>query len=125
MARPASQLLTDREVEIMSILWELGPSTSQQIGDRLTGQPHGSTVRTLLRILASKGHVKVNNRVRPAIFSPAMKQRSVRKKAAAELLKRFFGGSAEELVLHLLDDERLSAEQLKELEQRFLNRTQE
>ena len=125
MARPTSPLLTDREAEIMSVLWELGPSTSQQIGERLSGEPHGSTVRTLLRILAGKGHVKVNNHVRPAVFTPAMKQRSVRKKAAAELLKRFFGGSAEELVLHLLDDERLSAEQLKELEQRFLNRDQE
>jgi BlaI family transcriptional regulator, penicillinase repressor len=125
MARPTSPLLTDREAEIMSVLWELGPSTSQQIGQKLSGKPHGSTVRTLLRILAVKGHVKVDSEVRPAIFTPAMKQRNVRKKAAAELLKRFFGGSAEELVLHLLDDERLSADQLKELEQRFANRHQE
>lgn len=119
MARPKSPLLTDREAEIMALLWELGAATAEEIRERLSGQPHDSTVRTLLRVLATKGHVVAATDSRPTSYRPAVKRESIQKKVTRDVLKRFFGGSAEALVLHLLDDERLSAEQLQDLEAAF------
>src|SRR5436305_499936 len=104
MARPQSSFLTDRESEILSALWELKSGSADEIRLRLSGKPHDSTVRTLLRVLVSKGHVVVDNSTRPATYKPRAKPSSVRKKAAYEIVKRFFGGSAEDLVLHLLQD---------------------
>ena len=122
MPRPQSTLLTDREAEILTALWDLKTATAEEIRQRLSGQPHDSTVRTLLRVLVSKGHVLVDNDSRPAAYKPRVKQNSVRKKAAHDIVKRFFGGSAEDLVLHLLEDKRLSLEQLEELERKHRNR---
>lgn len=119
MARPKNPLLTDREAEIMAVLWELGSATADHIRERLTGKPHDSTVRTLLRVLTTKGHVVAAADSRPTSYQPAVKRTSVQKKVTRDVLKRFFGGSAEALVLHLLDDERLSAEELKDLEAAF------
>jgi predicted transcriptional regulator len=117
--------LTDREAEIKPILWKHGAATAEDIRQQLSGQPHDSTVRTLLRILMAKGYVTASSKARPTLYRPAIKQRSVQKKAAKEFLQRFFGGSAEELVLHLLDDERLSPEQLKHLESTYRRRADE
>jgi len=116
MPRRMTPLLTDREAEILSILWELEPATAEQIRRRLSGAPHDSTVRTLLRVLVSKGHVAVDSDVRPAAYRARAKQGAVQKKALRDIVKRFFGGSAEALVLHLVEDERLSFEQIKMLE---------
>lgn len=116
MNRRKSPLLTDRESEIMSVLWELGSATSEEIRSRVPGNPHDSTTRTLLRVLVNKGHVVANRDSRPTQYRAAVERQCVQKSAMRDLLKRFFGGSAEELVLHLLDDDRLSPEQLKKLE---------
>ena len=116
MPRPKTPLLTGRESEIMSVLWELGSATSHEIRKKLSGSTHDSTVRTLLRVLVAKGHVLTSSHTRPILYRPGVKRRSVQKKVTRDLLKRFFAGSAEDLVLHLLDDERLTPQQLKKLE---------
>lgn len=124
MARSQSSLLTDREAEILAVLWELKAGTAEQIRVRLKGDPHDSTVRTLLRVLITKGHVLVDNEKRPAMYKPRGKQNKARKRAAHEVVKRFFGGSVEDLVLHLLEDKRLTLEQLEELERQYRNRSE-
>jgi hypothetical protein len=54
MARPASKGLTERESQLMEILWENGPLTAESVRGNLPDQPHDSTVRNLLRILTNK-----------------------------------------------------------------------
>jgi predicted transcriptional regulator len=119
MARPKTPLLTEREAEIMAFLWDAGSGTADQIRERLSGDPHDSTVRTLLRVLANKGHVISDGNSRPTVYRPAVKRANMQKRVTRDVLKRFFGGSAEALVLHLLDDERLTADELKDLEAAF------
>lgn len=119
MARPKSPLLTERESEIMAVLWEERTATAEQIRDRLSGKPHDSTVRTLLRVLAAKGHVHVDADTRPTAYRPAVQRVNVQKRVTRDVLKRFFGNSAQALVLQLLDDEQLTAEELKALEMAF------
>ncbi len=115
MARRSSEVLTEREAEIMEILWELGEATSEQIRGRLAGEPHDSSVRTILRVLDTKGYVRLNRRSRPIVYRPRVPKVRVQQKAAKALLQRFFGGSAEALVLRLIEDEKLTPEQLNEL----------
>ncbi len=99
----------------MDVLWEHKSCTSEEIRLQITGKPHDSSVRTLLRILIEKGYVKADRTQRPALYQPAVRQEKVQKSAAGQLIERLFGGSAETLVLRLLEDKQLTVEQLEEL----------
>jgi predicted transcriptional regulator len=114
MARPSSDVLTERESQIMEILWSAGEATAERVRESLAGQPHDSTVRTLLRILKDKGYVRLVGR-QPVTYRPAVSRQKVQRTATRSLLERFFGGSANELVLRLLEDEELSPQQLADL----------
>src|SRR5262245_3785398 len=118
MPRPTSELLTDREAQIMEILWTRGQATADEVRESLADDPHDSTVRTLLRVLKEKGYVKIAGR-QPAVYEPTVPQADVQQSAARNLLNRFFNGSADQLVLRLLEDEQLTAEQLSQLRKQF------
>jgi BlaI family transcriptional regulator, penicillinase repressor len=114
MARPSSQLLTDREAQLMEVLWVQGSATAEAIRDALPDQPHDSTVRTLMRVLKQKGYVRIRGR-QPAVYEPRIDRLHVQSTATRSMLARFFGGSAEALVLRLVEDEQLSPQQLNQL----------
>jgi BlaI family penicillinase repressor len=114
MARTTNVLLTDREAQLMGILWDQGPQTADAVRNALPDAPHDSTVRTLLRILVKKGYVRIRGR-QPAIYEPLVARTRAQSKATQSLLARFFGGSVEELVERLVEDEKLTPEQLEQL----------
>jgi predicted transcriptional regulator len=109
--------LTDRESQLMDVLWTHGPSTAEAVRERLDDGTHDSTVRTLLRVLANKGYVRVRGR-QPAVYEAAVPKTKVQARAAKSLLKRFFAGSVEDLVMRLVEDEQLMPEQLDRLRKR-------
>jgi predicted transcriptional regulator len=115
MPRPAADSLTPREAEIMSCLWRLRAATAEQIRDELSGQPHDSSVRTLLRVLEQKGYVRHRVVGKAFEYLPLIERAPVESKAVLGLLKRYFSGSAHNLVLRLLEDERISPEELDRL----------
>jgi BlaI family transcriptional regulator, penicillinase repressor len=115
MARRRTRLLTEREAEIMRLLWERGSATAEEVRSALNGEPHDSTVRTLLRVLEAKGHIRHTTQGKTYVYRPVMAQDKAQRTALRNLLARFFGGSAESLVLRLLEEEHLSAEDLEEL----------
>ena len=78
-------------------------------------QPHDSTIRTLLRVLESKGYVTHEARGKAYLYRAAIGRQKVQGHALGSLLAQFFGGSAEDLVLRLIEDERITPEQLDEL----------
>lgn len=120
MARPTSSLLTEREAQIMAVLWERGVATADEIRLALPDKPHDSSVRTLLRVLSNKRYVKIQ-RGRTYRYLARVERAQAQERAARSLLDRFFGGSAESLVLRLLEDERLTPEQLDELRKKHLS----
>ena len=122
MARPPTSLLTDREAAIMNVLWEKGRATSDEIREALPDEPHDSSVRTLLRILQRKRFVKIRKQ-KPYLYLPAVERDRVQQDVAKSLLARFFGGSAESLVLRLLENETLTPEQLDDLARKYDSRT--
>lgn len=119
MARPAAEGLTPRETAIMQILWDAGNATVEEVRAALPDRPNASTVRTLLRILVEKQRVKKREDASPHLYSPAVPQSKERRRAVSGLLKRFFGGSPEDLVVHLLEEKSLTPETLAELKRRF------
>lgn len=115
MPRPSSEMLTQRESQIMDVLWNLGSATAEQIRAALADEPHDSTVRTLLRVLEAKGYVAHQSQGKSYIYRPAMPRAKVQLTAVRSFLGRLFGGSPEALVLRLLEDEQISPEQLEEI----------
>jgi BlaI family penicillinase repressor len=121
MARPESDLLTPREAQLMDILWAQGPATAETVRAALRDPLHDSTVRTLLRVLVKKGYARLRGK-QPTLYAAKITQAQVQKKATRNLLARFFAGSAEALMLRLVEDEKLSPEQLDHIRQSIANR---
>jgi BlaI family transcriptional regulator, penicillinase repressor len=107
--------LTDREAQIMDRLWEFGTATAEQIRLELPDAPHDSTVRTLLRILEEKGFVGHQRQGRSFIYHAIVQREKVQRRTLGNIIRHFFSGSPQDLVLRLLEDEQLSAADLQEL----------
>jgi predicted transcriptional regulator len=102
----------------MDVLYSMGQATGQEVQERLPGEPSYSTVRTLLRILERKGHVRhVEEGVR-FVYSPAVERETAKKSAIQRLVATFFDGSAKAAAAAFLDPAaaKLSEADLKELE---------
>ena len=117
MARRPAGTLTGREAEIMDAVWRLGEATAEQVREAMAGRPHDSTVRTLLRVLEGKGYLRHEARGKAYVYTAAITRVKAQRAALGDLLARFFGGSAEGLVVRLVEDEHLTPAQLDELRQ--------
>ena len=106
--------LTRRERQIMDILYRRGKATAGEVMGDLPGDPSDSTVRTQLRVLEEKGHVRHDEQGLRYVYAPAVTRRTARKSALKHLMETFFDGSAEQTVAALLGGERarLSDEEL-------------
>ena len=98
-------VLTRRERQIMDILFKHGRATAAEVMADLPGEPSYSTVRTHLRILESKGHVKHEQDGLRYVYSAALPRHSARRSALRHLVDTFFDGSAEKAVSALLGGE--------------------
>jgi predicted transcriptional regulator len=123
MSRSRSETLTEREAEVMAVLWQLGPASAETVRANLKGEPHDSSVRTVLRVLEDKGHVTHTKQGRTYIYRPKARQATAQRKAVQVLMARLFGGSAERLVVRLLEDEEISPDELRRLAETLEQRT--
>ena len=110
-------LLTRRERQIMDVLYRLGRATAAEIMDGVPGAPGYSTVRTQLRVLENKGHVKHEEQGLRYIYMPTVPRRSARKSALKHLVDTFFDGSSAKAVAALLGGEaaKVSDEELERI----------
>jgi BlaI family penicillinase repressor len=106
--------LSRRERQIMDILYRRGRATAGDVMGELRGDPSYSTVRTQLRVLEEKGHVRHEEEGLRYVYMAATPRRAARKSALRHLVDTFFDGSAEQTVAALLGGEgsRLSEEEL-------------
>ena len=111
---PSHALLPRRERQIMDVLFRRGRATAAEVMADLPGQSSYSTVRTQLRILENKGHVRHEDDGVRFIYMPVARRDSARKSALRHLVDTFFDGSAEKTVAALLGGEatRVSDEEL-------------
>jgi predicted transcriptional regulator len=113
-SRPLHAVLSRRERQIMDILFRRGRATAADVMAELPGEPSYSTVRTQLRVLEEKGHVRHELDGVRFVYMPVLARQAARKSALRHLVDTFFDGSSEQAVAALLGGEgaRLTDEQL-------------
>jgi predicted transcriptional regulator len=114
---PRSAALTKRERQIMDALYRLGRATASEILEALPAAPAYSTVRTQLRVLEEKGHVRHEEQGLRYVYVPVVPKHAARRSAVSHLVNTFFDGSHASLVTALLgnDAARLSDEDLERI----------
>lgn len=115
MPRKPSKSFTDKELEIMRLIWRLGEASARQIQELLPGKPHYNSVMTIIRVLERKGHLTHREEGRTYIYRPVVSQARARRKVLSHLLKHVFDGSAASLVLNLVETGDLTLEDLDEI----------
>ena len=105
MAKTAHSALTRRERQIMDILYRRGRATAGEVMEALPGSPSDSTVRTQLRVLEGKGHVRHEEHGLRYVYVPAVPRHAARRSALRHLVDTFFDGSAEKVVAAVLGAE--------------------
>ena len=105
------------QLRIMQVLWDKGRASAREVTDALNEQEPiaHSTVQTLLRKLEAKGAVDHEQMDRTFVFLPLVQEEKVKHKATRDLLQSVFGGSASELVAHLLKHEPIDRQELDEI----------
>jgi predicted transcriptional regulator len=117
-ARRTATLLTKRERQIMDVLYRLGRATAAEVMDALDDAPGNSTIRTQLRVLERKGHVRHEEEGLRFVYMPTVPRHSARRSALRHLVDTFFDGSTTKTVAALLGGEasRVSDEELARIE---------
>jgi predicted transcriptional regulator len=114
-----SNTLTEAELRLMKVLWGRGESA---VSDLVSGVSDTiplayTSVLTTIRILEKKGYVRHRQEGRAFLYSPCVAEQDAGKSEVRQLLYRFFGNSRERLLLSLLGDDEISAEELKRLKE--------
>ncbi len=120
-----STTLTEAELRLMDVLWEKGSATVQEVLAALPKSPAlaYNSVLTTIRILEKKGYVKHVKDGRAHVYTPIVERKEATRFAIRNLVSRFFANSHELLVLNILEDQDIDAEELKRLRE-LLDRRQ-
>lgn len=119
MARSKSATLTEAELRIMKVLWEKGSATVHEVLEALPPKPPlaYTSVLTIIRILEKKEYVKHVKDRRAHVYIPQVAREDATRSEVRRLVSRFFGDSHELLVLNILEDKSIDAEELERMRQ--------
>jgi len=106
---------TDRELDIMQVLWSRGPSTVAEVRDALTDDLAYNTVLTMLRILEEKGHVSREAAGRAHRYAPVVARDEAGEGALRRVARKLFHGSPEALLVKLVEQEELTSDELRRM----------
>jgi predicted transcriptional regulator len=116
---------TDRELDVMGVLWDLGSATVAEVRERLADKLAYTTVLTVLRTLEQKGHVGHAGEGRAHRYRPLVKRAAAGRNALRRLVDKVFQGSPELLMTQLVSDKHLSDEELRRLRRLLAERLRE
>ena len=119
MARSKSATLTEAELRIMNVLWDKGPATVHEVLQALPSKPNlaYNSVLTIIRILETKGYVKHVKDKRAHIYMSRIDREDATRFEVRHLVSRFFGNSQERLLLNILEESSIDAEELARVRQ--------
>lgn len=117
MPREVSKTFTDKEMEIMRVVWDLGEATARQIQEAVPGDAHYNSVLTIIRVLERKGHLTHRVEGKAHVYRAKAKPEKARNKVLSHLIGQVFGGSPASLVLHLVETGDLTENDLNEIRQ--------
>ncbi len=110
------QLLTEKEAELMNILWDNGPLFVREILERYPEpKPHFNTIATTVRILEGKGYVSHEVLGNSHRFFATAPKSEFRSKSLTEVIRNYFGNSYKVAVSSLLEEEKISVDEVKEI----------
>jgi|SRR5438477_6227319 len=117
MARKKSPTLTEAELRIMQVLWDLKRATVAEVTEALKDDARlaYTTVLTMMQILKKKGYVAHEKAGRAFVYEPVVAREDASRDAVKHVVKRFFNNSPELLVLNILENEKITSKELKRL----------
>jgi len=116
---------TDRELDVMNVLWDAGSATVAQVRERLSDDLAYTTVLTVLRTLEQKGYVGHTGEGRAHRYRPLVKRAAAGRSALRRLVDKVFDGSPELLLTQLVSDRNLGDEELRRLRKLLADRLRE
>jgi BlaI family transcriptional regulator, penicillinase repressor len=116
---PSKDTLTKLELQVMQVIWRLGPSNVNAVQAGLEQRLAYTTVQTMLNILHRKGQLRRKLRGRSFEYSAAVTEANASGHAVRDLINRMFGGSSEELVMSLIATRQIDARKIMELTRRI------
>ncbi len=119
LARTKSTTLTEAELRIMNVLWDRGSATVHEVLQGITAEPPlaYNTILTIIRILEKKGYLMHVKDKRAHVYTPKIDRKDATRFEVRHLVSRFFGDSDELLVLNILEEKSIDAEELKRVRQ--------
>ncbi len=111
--------LTEREAELMEALWSNGPSTVSEVQAHIVDELAYTTVLSHLRALESKGYIGHTGEGRAHRYHALIERVDAQKGALKALLSRLFRGSPDELLVHLVENEKLNPRQVQRIRERL------
>jgi BlaI family penicillinase repressor len=109
------QLPTDAELEILNVLWAVGPSTVRDVHTQSSKDIGYTTVLKQMQVMVEKGLLERSERFRSHVYEPRIAKDKTQQRLARNLVQRAFDGSAKNLVLGALSSQKVSAEELAEI----------
>lgn len=119
MGKKEKETLTKLELQIMQVIWKLGPGNVTAVQEGLEQELAYTTVQTMLNILHRKGKLKRKLRGRAYEYSATVTEANASGHALRDLVDRMFGGSSEELVMSLIKTRQIDAKKILELSTRL------
>jgi predicted transcriptional regulator len=118
MGKREKEKLTGLELQIMQVIWRLGPSNVSAVQEGLEQRLAYTTVQTMLNILQKKGKLRRKLQGRAFEYSAIVSEAKASSHAVSDLVDRMFGGSSEELVMSLIKSKQIDAKKIAELSKR-------
>jgi predicted transcriptional regulator len=112
---PDDVQFTDRELDLMSVLWKLGSGTVNEVRDHLRNEPGYTSVLKMLQILEEKGHVRHELEGRAYRYIPTVGSEAAGRSALGKIVDKIFHGSAELALARLVEERPISGEELKRM----------
>lgn len=117
MPRSMSKHPTELELEILKVLWRIGPATVRQVRDELAAVRDlaYTTVMTMMTIMDSKGYLKRNKDGRSFVYEATYQEQKASRNMLQDVVDRLFGGSTKAVLQHLLETSELDEDELKQI----------
>lgn len=119
MARKPSKVFTEKELEIMKLIWQMGEASVKDIQEQLPGASHYNSVLTIIRVLERKGHLVHRSEGKTFFYRAAESGENARIRLLRHLIDQVFGGSAASVVLNLVEAGDLSKKDLDKIRDRI------
>lgn len=106
---------TDRELDLMSVLWRLGSGTVNEVREELEDEPGYTSVLKILQVLEEKGHVRHEAEGRAYRYFPTVAPEAAGRSALGKIVDKIFHGSAEMTLARLVEERPISKEELRRM----------